>query len=65
MDFSDVKFSVNGSKPSINADRHFICLTVNDFRNLPKGTVVCKADCKICKLCYDSNYKGVIYCKQH
>lgn len=65
LDFSDVKFSVNGSKPSINSDRHFICLNVNDFRNLPKGTVVCKADCKICKLCYDSNYKGVIYCKQH
>ena len=65
LDFSNVKFIVNASTQNIKADRYFLCVNKEDFEKLPKNSITCKGDCNLCKLCYDSNYHGIIYCKQH
>ncbi len=65
LDFSNAGFIVNASTANIPAYRHFLCVDHNTFDNLPKEAVTCKGDCKLCKLCYDSKYKGNIYCRQH
>lgn len=65
LNFIDVHFAVNASRTDIKADRYFLCVSKNTFDNLPNNVVTCKGNCRICKLCYDSNYKGRIYCKQH
>lgn len=65
LDFSNVCFAVNASNKNIKANRYFLCTDKQVFDNLPHNTVKCKGDCKKCRICYDSNYKGIIYCKQH
>lgn len=65
LDFSNVCFAVNASNKNIKASRYFLCTDKQVFDNLPHNTVKCKGDCKKCRICYDSNYKGIIYCKQH
>lgn len=65
LDFSNVKFIVNASTQNIKADRYFLCVNKEDFKKLPKNSITCKGNCNLCKLCYDSNYHGIIYCKQH
>lgn len=65
LDFSNVYFAVNASNENIKANRYFLCTDKQIFDNLPHNTVKCKGDCKKCRICYDSNYKGIIYCKQH
>lgn len=65
LDFSNVYFAVNASNKNIKANRYFLCTDKQVFDNLPHNTVKCKGDCKKCRICYDSNYKGIIYCKQH
>lgn len=65
LDFSNVNFQVNGSRLDIKSNRHFICIDKKSLSLMPAHTIVCKGNCHICKLCYDSNYKGIIYCQQH
>jgi hypothetical protein len=66
LDFSKATFAVNGSNEEINnAKRFFICVDKDEYESLPEHSVTCKGNCRLCKLCYDSKYKGVIYCKQH
>lgn len=65
LDFSCCYFTINASSQKINAKRYFLCVDKNKFENLSENTIKCKGDCKTCKLCYDSNYSGIIYCKQH
>lgn len=65
LDFTNVHFIVNASLLNMKAHRWFICTDFNTMKTLPKNSVICKGDCKKCKLCYDSNYQGIIYCKQH
>lgn len=65
LDFSNVNFAVNASSNNIKANRYFLCTDKVQFDKLPNNTVKCKGDCRKCKICYDSNYKGIIYCKQH
>jgi hypothetical protein len=65
LDFSNVYFAINASNQNIKANRYFLCTDKQIFDNLPNYTIKCKGDCKKCKICYDSNYKGIIYCKQH
>lgn len=65
LNFKGVNFIVNSSSSNIKAHRWFFCISKKEFEELPKNAVKCKGDCKICKLCYDSKYQGVIYCKQH
>ena len=65
LDFSNVYFAVNASSQNIKANRYFLCTDKQTFDNLPNRTIKCKGDCKKCSICYDSNYKGIIYCKQH
>ena len=66
LDFTDVNFVVNSSSLNIkNADRWFICADKKQFDQLPPKTVKCPGNCRNCKLCYDSKYHGIIYCRQH
>lgn len=65
LDFSNAYFAVNASSQNIKANRYFLCTDKQIFDNLPNYTIKCKGDCKKCSICYDSNYKGIIYCKQH
>jgi hypothetical protein len=66
LNFDNVSFSVNSSTPNIkSADRWFFCIDKKQFDQLPKKSVTCKGNCRLCKLCYDSNYHGIIYCRQH
>lgn len=65
LDFKGVHFIVNSSSPNIKGHRWFFCVNKEQFNQLPKGSVKCKGNCRVCKLCYDSHYQGVIYCKQH
>lgn len=65
LNFTGVNFIVNSSSLRLKAHRWFICVNKERFLQLPKEAVKCKGDCKICKLCYDSSYQGIIYCKQH
>lgn len=66
LNFDNVSFSVNSSTSNIkSADRWFFCIDKKQFDQLPKKSVTCKGNCRLCKLCYDSNYHGIIYCRQH
>lgn len=65
LNFKGVNFIVNASSPKIKAHRWFFCIDRNKFNQLPKESVKCNGNCRNCKLCYDSKYQGVIYCKQH
>lgn len=65
LNFSNVHFIVNSSSLAIRAHRWFLCTSKEDFEKLPKKAVKCAGDCRKCSLCYDSKYRGIIYCKQH
>lgn len=65
LNFNNVHFIVNSSSPRIKTDRLFLCTDKDKFKLLPKDVVKCMGNCRICNLCYESNYKGIIYCKQH
>lgn len=65
LNFKKVNFIVNSSSPKIKAHRWFFCIDKVQYEQLPNNSVKCKGDCSICKLCYDSKYQGIIYCKQH
>lgn len=65
LNFQDVNFIVNSSSPNLCGHRWFFCVNKTQFENLPSNSITCKGDCRKCKLCYDSKYRGVIYCKQH
>ena len=65
LDFSNVRFAVNASNQQMNAQRYFSCLDKVNYEKLPNNAVKCKGDCRKCSLCYASNYKGIIYVKQH
>lgn len=65
LNFKGVHFIVNSSSPNIKAHRWFFCVDKTQFEQLPQNAIICKGDCNKCKLCYDSKYQGIIYCKQH
>lgn len=65
LNFKNVNFIVNGSNPNVRTNRWFFCVNKDQFNKLPKSSIKCIGNCRICKLCYESSYQGVIYCKQH
>lgn len=65
LDFSNVNFAVNASRLDIEAKRHYLCIDKDKFEKLPSNVVKCCGDCNKCKLCYDSNYEGIIFVKKH
>ena len=65
LNFKGVHFIVNSSSPNIKAHRWIFCVDKTQFEQLPQNAIICKGDCNKCKLCYDSKYQGIIYCKQH
>lgn len=65
LNFKGVKFIVNASSLNMTAHRWFLCVNKKSFDQLPKDAIKCKGDCRKCKLCFDSKYQGIIYCKQH
>lgn len=66
LDFTNRKFILNASIPEINSfDRQFRCTPKEEFKQLTKKDVKCFGDCKLCRICYQNKFKGVVYCEQH
>ena len=71
---SDLDFSrapnivVNGSNPNIRgAIREFRCVSSEEYNSIKcsKDMYKCPGNCRICNVCSERKFKGIIYCKKH
>lgn len=66
LDFSGRTFILNSSSDKLNSyDRRFKCTPKKEYALLSKKDVKCYGDCRICRICSQSKYKGIIYCEEH
>lgn len=66
LDFTNKKFILNASRPEINNfDRQFKCTPKDEFKQLTKKDIKCYGDCKLCRICYQTKFKGIVHCEQH
>lgn len=66
LDFSKRTFLLNASRTEVNSyDRHFKCTPTKEFKELTKKDVKCYGDCKLCRICYQNKFKGIVYCQEH
>lgn len=66
LDFRNRTFILNSSSDKVNSfDRRFKCTPKEEYKSLTKKDVKCYGDCRICRICSQNKFKGIVYCEQH
>lgn len=69
LDFTQAHFIVNASRPDVKGlTRVFKCISREDFDSittLNTNEYKCKANCRVCNICFHDKFHGIIYCRQH